>query len=153
MKHIVVFALLSIATSPLVLSQKAGKKASDTVVRESIVGLNREWNEALVRRDIASLDRLLNDDFVFTSSTGRIQNKAQYIKSIQSSDRTFESFDSVDLEVRIYGPATVVTGRAVAKIRYQNEERVNQYRYTDVWIKRQKRWRAVARQATPIDQR
>jgi ketosteroid isomerase-like protein len=153
LKRIVVIALLSIAASPLALNQKADKKASDAVVRESIVRLNREWNEALVRRDVASLDRVLNDDFVFTGPTGRLQDKTQYIKSIQSSDRSFASFDTVNLEMRIYGHATVVTGRAVAKILYKNEERINHYRYTDVWIKRQTQWRAVARQATPIDQR
>ena len=129
---------------------KAGKNDN---VEQTIRQLDREWIKAYSRRDTAVLDRIYADDLIVTNPDGSVGNKTEEIAGIKSGTFTFESITNEDVRVRVFGDMAVVTGRSKMKGRYKDQDISGGYRYTDVYIKRQGRWQAVALQITRITQK
>lgn len=154
MKRMIVVAALAItAASFLAPSQMKDNKASqDGNAEQELRKRLREWDEAYLRRDTEVLSRILADDFIFTHASGVVITKAQYIMAcIKAPDIALDAPSrSDDVKVRVYGETAVVTSRATQRGQSSNSNSTAQYRYTDVWVKQQERWRSVASQATRI---
>lgn len=114
----------------------------------------RAWDEAYAGRDIEALGRILADDFIFTNASGAVISRPQYISAnIKAPDITLEiPINSEDVKVRIYGETAVVTSRGAHRGQPASRDPQVRYQYTDVWVKKQGLWKAVASQATRIQQ-
>jgi ketosteroid isomerase-like protein len=152
-KRLLVIAGLAIAASSFVSGQTKGGQAGqkenpEQELRERL----REWDEASSRRDTEALNRILADDFLFTNASGAVITKTQYLMAtIKAPDMTLAtSVGSEDVKVRVYGETAVVTSRGAQRGQPLNRDPAVRYRYTDVWVKQQGRWNAVASQATLI---
>ena len=154
MKRILVMIVLVVGVVTIVLSQAGGKKSAQTnKVEQELRELSRQWDEASMGRDTATLARILSDDFVYTNASGAVLSKSEYLMSfIKAPDMTQQSFTSEDLNIRVYGDVAVVTGRSSWKGRSRGKGQfvAAQYRFTDVWVKRNGSWQAVATQGTVI---
>jgi ketosteroid isomerase-like protein len=69
-----------------------------------------------------------------------------------SGDRRIEAGSVDDLNVRVFGDVAVVTGRSILARSYQGKRASVTQRFTDVFVRRDGRWRAVASQGTQIAQ-
>ena len=70
--------------------------------------LERDWGDALAKRDLVALDRILGDDHSVISKDGSVLTKAQELaKHSESAD---ELFDFEPMKVRVFGDTAVVTG-------------------------------------------
>jgi uncharacterized protein (TIGR02246 family) len=127
------------------LLSTTSQNASD---EEQVRRLEHQWIEAFLRGDTETLDRILADDFVFTDPEGRLLTKAEWIADMTSGELAFESIHIDDLQVRMYGDAAVANGRTTVKARSKEGGFNGQYCYTDMYVKRDGRWQAVAEQAT-----
>jgi ketosteroid isomerase-like protein len=156
MKQILVLTLLVVGVAVFVMSQTDDKKAAQSGSAEQEVReLTRKWDEAQAQRDTATLAGILADGFVLTDASGAVLDKSQYLTTLfKAPDMTQQSFTTEDLSVRVYGDAAVVTGRSSWKGRPRGKGQfVNaQYRFTDVWVRRQGNWQAVATQGTALAQ-
>jgi ketosteroid isomerase-like protein len=156
MKRMIVVAVLAITAVPFLTpgqmkdKQRSQNSAAEQELRERL----REWDEAYLRRDTEALSRILADDFVFTHASGAVINKTRYIMAcVKAPDIALEAPNrSDDVAVRVYGETAVITSRATLRGQSFNRDPAVQYRYTDVWVKQQGRWNAVASQATRIQQ-
>jgi ketosteroid isomerase-like protein len=150
MTRILLVLTVIVASATLALSQMSGKDTSADEAR--IRTLNEESGEAQVKRDIAALDRMLADDFILTRANGVVANKAENLADVQSGDRSFASYTSDDVRVRLYGDAAVVTGRVTSTGTYKGQDFSGRFRYTKMFIKRDGQWRIVAWHATLMPQ-
>ena len=114
--------------------------------------LEHEWIEAFLQGDTATLDRILADDFIFTDPEGKLLTKAEWIADMTSGELTFESIHIDDLQVRMYGDAAVANGRVTVKAQSKEGGFDGRYCYTDMYVKRDGRWQAVAEQANLLAQ-
>ena len=114
--------------------------------------LEPQWIEAFLRGDTETLDRILADDFIFTDPEGKLLTKVEWIADMTSGELTFESIHIDDLQVRMYGDAAVANGRVTVKARSKEGGFNGQYCYTDMYVKRNGQWQAVAEQATLLSQ-
>lgn len=73
--------------------------------------LYRAMNRAMVAQDVATLDRILDDNFTLTHMTGYIQAKAEWLADVASGRMRYFSTDEVSVETT--GEQTI--GRAVTK--------------------------------------
>ncbi len=154
MKRILVIAVLLIAAAAPASAQTMDKKADqNSKAEQEVLKVNKEYDEAIVRQDAAFYDRILADDYVYTNSDGKLVDKAQEMARVKSGDTKFESGQSDDVKVRVYGNMAVVTGRFTAKGQSKGKEFNETERYTTVYLKRQGRWQIVADQTTRIAQR
>ena len=145
MKRNLIILVLAVAVSPLALSQTANKKNNpNRQAEQEVLKVNKEYNDAIVRRDAAAFDRLLADDFTFTTPDGQVTGKAEEIAFAKSGDLKFESAQNDEVKVRVYGDAAVVTGRYAAKWSYKGQAFSETGRFTSTYVKRNGRWQVVA---------
>jgi ketosteroid isomerase-like protein len=111
--------------------------------------MNDEWVKALVRRDEATLERLMSDDFLFTYPLEG-DDRTQFISDVTSGDLIVEHITRHQLGVRVFGSTAVLTSRDSAKWIYKSREIEGQYKVIQVYSKRDNRWQLVAVQACPI---
>lgn len=90
--------------------------------------------------DIASLDRMLAEEFVATGATGVQTPKKDFIEWY--SPKHYKYMTAEELDIRVYGSAAVVLGKCRQLNLNAGEEEAT--RFTDVWVKRDGRWLIVA---------
>ena len=119
-------------------------------VEDQIRQVEVEWGEAFERRDMATLDRLMANEYVVTDPLGNVRSKAESLAAIQSNEVFFESTTSDNVHVRINGDTAIVTGRSSFRGRYKGWSMTGQYQYTDVLVNRAGAWRAVSSHITAV---
>lgn len=112
-------------------------------VHQEFSRLYNEWMEAVRRRDLAWLDRVLADEYVYTATgQGRVDRQG-WLRMVSVYD--LQAFEFPRSEVRVYGDVAVVlcdyrqTGTVGGAVRSGN------FFITDVWVQRDGRWQVVAR--------
>src|SRR5437016_8318555 len=84
-----------------------GSEASEDVEKK-IMQLERDWGDAVAKRDLVALDRILGNDHSVITKDGSVLTKAQELaKHGESAD---ELFDFEPMKVRVFGETAVVTG-------------------------------------------
>lgn len=152
LKKFLVFTILIVTASSLAPAQTTNDKvAPGTSLQMEITKIEEEWHSALTKHDAALLDRILADEFISVGGNGKSQNKTETIASLKKSEAVYEYFTPYDLDVRQYGNTVVVVGRSKSKGQYPGGNQfMSEYRWTDVFVKRDGRWQCVAAQVTPV---
>ncbi len=124
----------------------AVQAAAQSPAEQAVLKLEQQWTDALVKADLAALDRIYHEDLVYTHSSGVVDTKATYIDSIKTGKTKYESFDRSEVRVRFHGDAALVTCRSVIKV---NGNTLT-VRYIHVYVKQKGAWKMVAHQATRL---
>jgi len=122
---------------------------------ETLKALEGTWAEAIVKRDLPVIDRILSEDFVLITPEGRLASKAQVLQNLRSpADPTFviKGADPDKFRVRVFGDTAVLSSRFTLKVQSEGRTLETPFRHTDVFVRRDGRWQCVARQATRIRQ-
>jgi uncharacterized protein (TIGR02246 family) len=106
--------------------------------------------EAVVKADVAVLERVLHEDYVHHRPRGTVENRAQYLENRKARRVHFESLVADEIQVRVYGDTALVTGRSTAKGKDQHGKMDEQRRWTRVLVRRDGRWQFVHFHGTPI---
>lgn len=131
----------------------AGAAASQTggIVAE-MTQIEHRLVNAWLANDRKTVDSILAFEWSVIDLTGHVLTKEQVMKEFGSGDRKIESGSIDDLTVRRYGGTVIVTGRSMLAGRYQGKQVSVTQRFTDVFVKRDGRWQAVASQGTQVGQ-
>lgn len=116
-------------------------------VLTQLTDLEHEWTAANINADKKKLDRILADDYVGTTSDGKSQGKAEYLRTIER-DTSIQKWDFENLKVSLTGDRATISGI----IRLQLQDREVAYHFTDKFVWRDGRWQAVGSEVTPVDQ-
>jgi ketosteroid isomerase-like protein len=120
-------------------------------VEQLVRQLNDDWVKAMMRRDAATLDRVMADDFFFTYPLEG-DDKAQFIADVTSGDLKIEHITREQLSVRVFGSTAVLTARDSATWLYHGRELSGQYKIVSVFTERDGRWQLCAVQACPMQE-
>jgi len=120
-------------------------------VEQELRKLESHWQEALTQRDVAMLDRLMADDYVLTTVSGEVVNKARVLAEVKSANATAD-VRNTEVAVRVYGDVAIVTGLVLISGKFNDKDVSTRSRYIKVYVKHQEQWRVVAAQATLIMQ-
>jgi len=77
----------------------------------AIETVNRRIEEAVVSKDLASLEALYADDFMFTHGTGLVQTKRQWLDSLRTNETRFLSRQLDSTSIELHTDIAIVTGR------------------------------------------
>ncbi|HEY8226139.1 MAG TPA: nuclear transport factor 2 family protein [Pyrinomonadaceae bacterium] len=127
-------------------------------IEAEVLRLDREWANVIKTRDVDAMKRIEADDIVLIYPDGTTGTKADDIRDIESNNLTAESFDVTDSKVTVLSAdAAVITGRSVlkkAKYKRPDGKQIDisgEYRFTDVFGRRNGNWQVVVSQATKIE--
>jgi ketosteroid isomerase-like protein len=145
MKRLTAITVLMLISAALAFSQ------TNKSERE-LFKANQEYDAAIKSNDVKTLEQIFADEFVYTTPDGEVRDKAQQLAFTRSGDLKFESAQSSDVKVRVYGKTAVMTGRFDAKGTFKGKNIDVRERYTAVWVKQNGRWQLVAEQGNFIKQ-
>ena len=124
--------------------------AQRTNAEHEVLQVELAWNRALEQGDVAALDMIWAEEFFDTSFDGSVTGKKEDLAVIASGDLVYQSSKVRALVIHVYGKSAVVTGHWTAVGQFRGVDVSGQFRYTDVYVKREGRWQAVASQITRI---
>jgi uncharacterized protein (TIGR02246 family) len=130
--------------------QPTAEKVSSSNAEQEVTQLTDQYIAALKSKDTGALERIWADDLTFINLRGDVQTKAQRLADIQSGANRFDSLETTDRTVRVYGDTAVMTSLTTMKGQYGGQEASGQYRVTNVFAKRGGGWQIVSLQMTPI---
>jgi len=119
-------------------------------VEQTLLQLERDWEQANVRNDTAALERILAPEFVSTDSDGRLTTRAEGFARRKSGEVKFTAFTQDDYKMQVIGDTAIVTGRSTIKGIRDGKDLSGQERWTDVFVRRNGRWQAVATHSSRI---
>ena len=140
--------LLLTATGPLPVNAAVAPGQS---VEQEVMQMEREWTEAPMHHDATPLERIVADDWVGINWDGKTYTKAQIIGDIKSGAFRMDSVTLDPIKVRVFGDTAVATGGDTEKSQYQGKDSSGHYVWTDVYLKRNGHWQAVASQSTRFE--
>ncbi len=111
--------------------------------------LERELVAAIGRKDLATYDRIVADDYAVTDVSGKAITKPQIMASYRDGTRGYRDLTIYDVVARVYGDTAVVTARTRGFRVEDGHELENRVRYIRVFARRGGTWRAVAQMAAP----
>ena len=102
--------------------------------------------------------RVVADDAVLVYPDGTVATKADEVRTIEAGDVTSDSFEMLESKVTVFDAnAAFITGRSSiknGKYKDPNTKKTidisGEYRFLDVYAKRNGRWQVIASQATKI---
>lgn len=122
-------------------TRSTGNRASD---KDALIEVERAWGNALLKKDVAGFSRCLADEWVLITSDGSRVTKAVALADLKSGALKIDSFRLDDVTVRLYGNTAVVRGLITEKSKLRDKDTSGKSRFTDVFVKRDGRWQAVA---------
>jgi len=119
---------------------------------QSLAGkLDEERTEAMIKGDLAALDRLLADDLSYVHSSTKVDTKASFIENLRSGAAKYKAFQREEANTRVFGDSAVNAGVATVSVENQGQAPATfKIRYTNVWVNRGGKWQMVAWQATRV---
>ncbi len=139
MKSILLMVLLALALSTSALAQtQTTQPVQKRSVEEDVLKAEREQRDALLKRDVKAMERLVADEFVLTIPEG-VGNKANLLAYLREepADPTL-TLTSEDVQVRVNGDTAIVIGKRIEKRRSpdNNQWGTAYARYTRTYVKR-----------------
>jgi ketosteroid isomerase-like protein len=152
MKHSIPHLTITIALLSFAFGQSATQPESENSKSEHEVRqMIERYREALLRRDISTLEKIWADDYVFVNASGEVLTKAQRLANIKSGVTTLDSINEEEnITVRVYQNSAVATSRVTIKGQYSGQPTSGQYRSTHVWVKGPAGWQLVSNQLTAL---
>ena len=117
---------------------------------QQIETVEREWRDALCRKDMDKLKALIHPEFVLigTRSTGAfMMGRQEWLDAIERRE-----VESIEIDVRqatVLAQVMVGTIHAKWRLKYLGRVIEDCVMLTDVWVKDGDHWQAVRRHSTP----
>ena len=116
---------------------------SDDAVRAELVAISDDWATAIASNDAERIASFMADDWVIVSESG-VSSKDHFQSFIKSGELTHSAMDRAgEARVRVYGDAAVLTCRQTNTAHYQGRRFDADEWTTDVFVRREGRWRCV----------
>ena len=135
----------------LVLPVFGVARADAPSVEQNLMQMERDWTQAGLKKDAASLDKIIADDWVAIGFDGKTVTKAEVMADLKSGASAAQTVELGAMKVRVFGNTAVVTGSDTEKSTYKGKDSSGKYVWTDVFVMRQGRWQAAASQSTKVE--
>jgi ketosteroid isomerase-like protein len=124
------------------------KTESRAAISQALQNIERAWLNAEKNHDAAAFDKYVADDWIAITPDGKTQTKSERaaeIKSAHTIDATMG-----EMKVRIFGDTAIVTGNDDESSMEGGRKSTYHYVWTDVFVKRNGKWLAVASQTALV---
>jgi ketosteroid isomerase-like protein len=119
---------------------------------QQINALYKAGDRALMAADVATLSRILADDYIQYDPAGQLFTKQQILENFRSGTVRYSSIVSTGRTIRLFGAMAVVHGSEDDIVETRGQREQVRYLYLDVLMKRNGEWKLVASQlAKPME--
>jgi len=150
MKHLAIRLIVSLFTFAIGIASFSLLHASRLHVvsnskdEQAILQIERQYIQANLNADTATLDNILADDFTIRSRRG-FTTKVERLALLENPDFAFETINTNNVVVEVNGDSATVAGEASIQSRHYNVEFTSPtYRFTRNYEKRDGQWKIVS---------
>ena len=122
------------------MARAAEAPAQDGDEVETLKRLGQQMGDAMVARDIATLDRIFADDWVSVGASGKVVTKESVLQGFKSGGDTLDSFVLGPMDVLVLGNIASVKGTVTEKRHHGDKDASGEFVYMDLLEKRAGRW-------------
>jgi len=141
------FAFLLASILSLAVLLNAAWAAS---AEEELKKLETDRAAAVVKGDVATLEKQTSDDYTLINMNGQMSDKSQMVNAFKTGQSKLTSDALSDMKVRVYGNTAVITGKADVNGTLGGKDATGQIMFTRVYVKKGGQWQSVAFQQTRV---
>jgi ketosteroid isomerase-like protein len=143
-RNLAIAGAVAVGVASLSRGSKALADASDeAAVKEQVEALRK----ALLSQDKAQLEQLVADQLSYGHSSGKVQNKAEFIDGVMARKAVVKSLTFPDLTVAVAGDAAIARHLYVSQSETDGKTNNVRIGVLAVWQKQDGNWKLLARQA------
>jgi ketosteroid isomerase-like protein len=124
--------------------------ASASAVADELKQIEQDWADAMKAKNADKLSDIIADSWVGLGWDGKTSNKAKIMADLKAPGNSLDSYDLGPVKVRTFGNTAVVTGSDTEKSTDSGKDTSGKYIWTDVFVKQNGKWKAVASQSTKV---
>ncbi|MDR3533680.1 MAG: nuclear transport factor 2 family protein [Rhodopila sp.] len=117
---------------------------------QKIIELDRQRMAAMAAKDVATLNRIIADDLIYTHSSARLDTKQSLIGAMESGATVYTAVEPFDVVAQDLGDVVVLTGVAAISVNSGGKPNSFRVRFTDVWANKGGQWQMVTWQSTKL---
>jgi len=117
---------------------------------ENLKKLENDWNAALKAKDAAKLGDILGERWIEVEPDGKITDRATALSNLKAPGFSLTDIQMGPMTVRFFGNTAIVVGSDTEKSMMNGKDSSGKYVFTDVFIKRDGKWKAVSSQSTKL---
>ena len=148
MKRILVSAAAFLACGALLGAAAARNSATVEDTRKIVAALDTEYQAAVKKNDAATMARILADDFVLVTGSGKTYTKEDLLKDARSGASIYEHNEDEQQTVRVWGDTAVVTARLWEKGTDNGRSFDHHVWFSDTYVRTPKGWSYVFGQSS-----
>ena len=111
--------------------------------RKAVAALDTEYQAAVKKNDAATMDRILADDFVLVTASGKTYTKADFLNDARGGRTVYEHQEDTMQTVRVWGDAAAVTARLWEKGSDDGHAFDHTLWFSDIYVRTPAGWRYV----------
>ena len=115
---------------------------------KAVAALDTQYQAAVKANDVATMDRILADDFVLVTGRGAVSTKTDLLNEARSKRASYEHQEDTNQKVRVWGDTAVVT--ALLWVKGTSDAKAFDYKlwFSDTYVRTAGGWRYVFGQAS-----
>jgi ketosteroid isomerase-like protein len=128
---------------------RANPSAADDAT--AVAALDAQYQAAVKKNDAGTMDRILADDMVLVTGSGKVYNKADFLDDARSGHSVYEQNEEIDKKVRVWGDTAVVTVKLWEKGTDNGKPFDHTFWFSDIYVRTPAGWRyAFGQSSLPL---
>jgi ketosteroid isomerase-like protein len=140
----------TLAASLWISSVLAAPSLPNDPLPADLLKASQDYDKAQLTNDGPALTRLLAEDLVLISGSGRTQSKAEFISDSTAPGFKIEPFTILKPVHKVMGDSAILGGVVLLKGTADGKPFAQRMRFSDIWQKRNGRWQVAYIQVTRL---
>lgn len=128
-------------------------RADDAADVKLLSQLADAWDKAIVAKNRAAVADNMAEDFRMIDGQGNVENKQQFVDGILDARLTIDPYTVEEFDVRLLGDTALLSGRTHMTGKHDGQAFETNYRYIDIYVRRNGVWKIVSVQITRLPAR
>ncbi len=125
-----------------------GANASAADDQKIVAALDTQYQAAVKANDVATMDRILADDFILVTGSGKTYTKSDLLQEARSGSVVYEHQEDTEQTVRIWGETAVITAKLWEKGTDNGKQFDKTVWFSDTYVRTPAGWRYVFGQSS-----
>lgn len=141
---------LGIGVALSVLAAIVEKNASASAADDAaaVIALDTEYQAAVKINDAATIDRLLADDYILVTGSGKVYTKADLVNEARGGHVVYEHQEDASQTARIWGDTAVITAKLWVKGTEDGKPFDKTVWFSDTYVRTKAGWKYVFGQSS-----
>jgi ketosteroid isomerase-like protein len=118
-----------------------GATASPVDDQKAVAALDTEYQEAVKKNDAATMGRILADDFILVTASGKSYSKADLLKEARAGSTIYEHQEDTAQTVRVWRDTAVLTAKLWEKGTEDGKPFDHTLWFSDTYVRTTTGWR------------